>query len=272
MTALVRGISDLGVPARRGITLLSDIPDRQCPPSRPPTPSQVKQAEGQAAGEPEGFRPASIWQKNGCGPAQSCCRQWARSRATTVTMTRDRTSARYPGAGRERAGATRRAEGSGGGPIRAGWRRSPPAIPRRVPDALPCRRALRTAAGEPLHSADSVRPFTSAVHLPVRPWLPRSQGFPRESDAVPMAAPRRPAATSGVGPRRRRTTRAEVPLAGLSLTMRRRWRRRSRRRAVSSSRSTCSAVPVASRKVRLPARAGRSRSSKCHSEACNKPL
>jgi hypothetical protein len=86
MTALVRGISDLGVPARRGITLLSDIPDRQCPPSRPPTPSQVKQAEGQAAGEPEGCRPASIWQKNGCGPAQSCCRQWARSRATTATM------------------------------------------------------------------------------------------------------------------------------------------------------------------------------------------
>ena len=46
------------------------------------------------------------------------------------------------------------------------------------------RRALRSAGGEPLRPAESVRPCTPAVHLPVRPWLPRSQGFPREADAA----------------------------------------------------------------------------------------
>jgi len=34
------------------------------------------------------------------------------------------------------------------------------------------------SGGEPLRLADSVRPFTRAVHLPVCPWSPRSQGFP----------------------------------------------------------------------------------------------
>ena len=67
--------------------------------------------------------------------------------------------------------------------------------------------SCETAAGEPLRPAGSVRTFPYAVHLPVRPWLPRSQGFPRESDAVPMAAPRRHAATSVVVRRRRRSIR-----------------------------------------------------------------
>ena len=40
-------------------------------------------------------------------------------------------------------------------------------------------RALRSADGEPPCPADSVRLFTPAVHLPVRPWSPRSRGFPR---------------------------------------------------------------------------------------------
>jgi hypothetical protein len=58
-------------------------------------------------------------------------------------------------------------------------------------------RALHSAGGEPPLPADSVRPFTSAVHLPVRPWSPRSQGFPRDADAARTEAPRRPAVTSG---------------------------------------------------------------------------
>jgi hypothetical protein len=67
---------------------------------------------------------------------------------------------------------------------------------------------LRSADGEPPCPADSVRLFTLAVHLPVRPWSPRSQGFPREADAARTEAPRRLVATSGVGPRRRRSTRS----------------------------------------------------------------
>jgi hypothetical protein len=41
---------------------------------------------------------------------------------------------------------------------------------------------LRLAGGEPLRPSNSVRLFTLAVHPPVRPWSPRSQGFPREAD------------------------------------------------------------------------------------------
>ena len=33
--------------------------------------------------------------------------------------------------------------------------------------------------------------FTHAVHPPVRPWSPRSQGFPSEADAARTEAPRR---------------------------------------------------------------------------------
>jgi|GEM_PF-1697952 hypothetical protein len=69
------------------------------------------------------------------------------------------------------------------------------------------RRALRSAGGEPLRPADSVRPFTLAVHLPVRLWSPRSQGLPREAASARTEAPRCLAVTSGVGPRRRRSTR-----------------------------------------------------------------
>ena len=73
-------------------------------------------------------------------------------------------------------------------------------------------------AGEPPCPANSVRMFTLAVHLPVRPWLPRSQGLPREADAARTEAPRRPAVTSGVGPRRRRFTKSSprTSRAGLS--------------------------------------------------------
>ena len=67
-------------------------------------------------------------------------------------------------------------------------------------------RALLSADGEPPCPADSVRTFPPAVYLPVRPWSPRSQGFPCEANADHMAAPRRHATTSGVGPRRRRST------------------------------------------------------------------
>ena len=49
------------------------------------------------------------------------------------------------------------------------------------------RRALRSAGGEPLCSADSVRLCASVVHVPVRPWSPQSQGLPREADAAPVA-------------------------------------------------------------------------------------
>jgi len=70
------------------------------------------------------------------------------------------------------------------------------------------RRALRSAGGEPRCPADSVRPFTPAVHLPVRPWSPRSQSFPREADAARTVAPRRPAVTSGAAPRRHRSTKS----------------------------------------------------------------
>ena len=54
---------------------------------------------------------------------------------------------------------------------------------------MPARtQSCETAAGERLRPSESVRPVTSADHLAVRPWLPRTQGFPRESYAVPMAA------------------------------------------------------------------------------------
>jgi hypothetical protein len=58
-------------------------------------------------------------------------------------------------------------------------------------DSEPVRQPWRAAlakrlAGEPLRPADSVRPFTHAVHLPVCPWSPRSQGFPREADERPV--------------------------------------------------------------------------------------
>jgi hypothetical protein len=94
-----------------------------------------------------------------------------------------------------------------------GARRTPAARPDwspplHAPDSFAGRRALRSAGGEPRCAADSARLFTLAVHLPVRPWSPRSQGFLGESDAGHMAAPRRPVATSGVGPRRRRSTRS----------------------------------------------------------------
>ena len=94
-----------------------------------------------------------------------------------------------------------------------GARRTPPARPDwppplHAPDSFAGRRALRSAGGEPLRPAVSARPFTHAVHLPVRPWSPRSQGFLGESDAGHMAAPRRPAATSGGAQRRRRSTRS----------------------------------------------------------------
>jgi predicted RNA binding protein YcfA (HicA-like mRNA interferase family) len=49
------------------------------------------------------------------------------------------------------------------------------------------------AGNQPSHS---VRPCTSAVHLPVRPWSPRSQGFPRGGDAGHTEAPRRSAVAS----------------------------------------------------------------------------
>jgi len=49
------------------------------------------------------------------------------------------------------------------------------------------------AGNQPSHS---VRPCMSPVHLPVRPWSPRSQGFPRGGDAGRTEAPRRPAVTS----------------------------------------------------------------------------
>ena len=69
-------------------------------------------------------------------------------------------------------------------------------------------RALRSADGEPPCPADSVRLCTLTVHLPVRPWSPRSQGFPREADAGRTEAPRRLAATSVAAPRRPRFTRS----------------------------------------------------------------
>ena len=52
-------------------------------------------------------------------------------------------------------------------------------------------RALRSADGEPPCLADSVQMVTPTVHLPVRPWLPRSQGFPRGHASARTAAPRR---------------------------------------------------------------------------------
>ena len=71
-------------------------------------------------------------------------------------------------------------------------------------------RALRSADGEPPCPADSVRLFTPAVHLPVRPWSPRSRGFPRDADAARTEAQRRPAVTSVAGPRRRRFTKSSL--------------------------------------------------------------
>ena len=62
--------------------------------------------------------------------------------------------------------------------------------------------------GEPPRPVESVRAFTCAVHPPVHPWSPRSQGSPRESDADHMAVPLRHDATSGAGPRRLRFTRS----------------------------------------------------------------
>jgi len=78
-------------------------------------------------------------------------------------------------------------QGEKGVAVQAARGRRGPGWPRRhAPDSLACQRALRTAGGEPLRPADSVRPFTSAVHLPVRPWSPWSQCFPREAAERPV--------------------------------------------------------------------------------------
>jgi len=93
-------------------------------------------------------------------------------------------------------------------PTRA--RSTPFATTRRRggPNSMDLRSSSKRLAGEPLRPADSVRPLTHAVHLPVRPWSPRSQGFPREAEAARTPAPRRHGVTSGVAPRRRRSTRS----------------------------------------------------------------
>ena len=67
-------------------------------------------------------------------------------------------------------------------------------------------RALRSAGGEPLRPAESVQMFTFAVHPPVRPWSPRSQGFPRDAASARTAAPRRHGVTSAAAQRRLRST------------------------------------------------------------------
>ena len=48
--------------------------------------------------------------------------------------------------------------------------------------------------------------FTFAVHPPVRPWSPRSQGFPRDAASARTAAPRRHGVTSAAAQRRLRST------------------------------------------------------------------
>jgi hypothetical protein len=59
-------------------------------------------------------------------------------------------------------------------------------------------------ADEPFeHLVEGIKPFTPAVYLPVRPWSPRSRGFPREYDAADTADPRCRAVTSAVAPRKR---------------------------------------------------------------------
>jgi len=69
-------------------------------------------------------------------------------------------------------------------------------------------KGVRSAGGERLLPANCVLPFTHSVHQQVRPWSPRSQGFPRESDATRTEGPRRLAAPSSVAPRRRRCTKS----------------------------------------------------------------
>jgi hypothetical protein len=74
----------------------------------------------------------------------------------------------------------------------------------------PASQALQSdlvVGGEPRCPAVSVRLCTPAVHLPIRPWSPRSQGFPREAASARTEAPRRPAVTSVGATTRRRSTR-----------------------------------------------------------------
>ena len=117
-------------------------------------------------------------------------------------------------------------------------------------------RALRSADGEPPCPAGSVRLLTPAVHLPVHPWSPRSQGFPREADASRHGGPaashryerrrRRedPAPQSGLG-----EPRELAPMAGSRRAARAGHTLRTNSAAISPAGSSASASPAQSHDV-----------------------